>query len=106
MKRGGVGLYIKDSLPSKNRTDLVTLPECILYEIQLNRKKYFYAVIYRSPRQGPEEFDNFTINFELMLSKCMPKILSVLSLLVISTVDQLSGGKMISKITKEKYSSQ
>ena len=69
LKRGGVGLYIKDSLPSKNRPDLVTLPECIVYEIQLNRKKYFFAVIYRSPSQGPEEFDNFTLNFELMLSK-------------------------------------
>ena len=47
----------------------MTLPECIVYEIQLNRKKYFFAVINRSPIQGPEEFDNFTINFELMLSK-------------------------------------
>ena len=69
MRRGGVWLYIKDSLPSKNRADLVTLPECIVYEIQLNSKKYFYAVIYRSPSQGPEEFDNFTKNFELMLSR-------------------------------------
>ena len=69
MKRGGVELYIKDSLPSKNRSNLVTLAECILYEIQFNRKMYFYAVIYRSPSQSPEEFDNFTINFELMLSK-------------------------------------
>ncbi len=69
VKRGDVGLYIKDSLPSKNRSDLVTLPECIVYEIQFNRKKYFYAVICRSPSQSPEEFDNFTINFELMLSK-------------------------------------
>ena len=73
MKRGGVGLYIKDSLASKNRPDLVTLPECILYEIQLNRKKYFFAVIYRSPSQGPEEFDNFSMNFELMLSKMHAK---------------------------------
>ena len=69
VKRGDVGLYIKDSLPSKNRSDLVTLPECIVYEIQLNRKKYFFAVIYRSPNQGLEEFENFTINIELMLSK-------------------------------------
>ena len=69
VKRGGVGLYIKDALPSKNRPDLVTLPECIVFEIQLNRKKYFYAVIYRSPSQGPEEFDSFTRNFELMISK-------------------------------------
>ena len=69
VKRGGVGLYIKDSLPSKNRSDLVTLPECIVYEIQLNRKKYFFVVVYRSPSQNQTEFDNFTINFELMLSK-------------------------------------
>ena len=54
MKRGGVGLHIKDSLPSKNRTDLVTLPEYIVSEIQLNRKKYFYAVIYRSPVRVPK----------------------------------------------------
>ena len=69
VKRGGVGLYIKDSLPSKNRSDLVTLPECIVYEIQLNRKKYFFAVVYRSPSQDQSQFDNFTISFELMLSK-------------------------------------
>ena len=69
VKRGGVGLYIKDSFPSANRPYLVTLPECIVYEIQLNKNKYFFAVIYRSPSQGPEEFDNFTTNFELMLSK-------------------------------------
>ena len=68
-KRGGVGLYVKDSLPSKNRSDLVTLPECIVYEIQLNKKKYFFVVAYRSPSQNQTEFDNFTIDFELMLSK-------------------------------------
>ena len=38
-------------------------------EIQLNRKKYFYAVVYRSPSQDQSEFDNFTMKFELMLSK-------------------------------------
>ena len=69
IKRGGVGLYIKDSLPSKNRSDQVTLPECVVCEIQLNRKKYFFVVIYRSPSQDQNEFDNFTINFELLLSK-------------------------------------
>ena len=38
-------------------------------EIQLNKKKYFFVVIYRSPSQDQSEFDNFTINFELLLSK-------------------------------------
>ena len=70
VKRGGVGLYIKDSLPSKICSDLVvTLPECIVYEIQLNRKKYFFAVVYRSPSQDQSHFDSFTISFVLMLSK-------------------------------------
>ena len=69
VKRGGVALYVKDTLPSNRRMDLETLPECIVYEIQLNRKKYFFAVIYRSPSQNQIEFDNFSVNFEIMLSK-------------------------------------
>ena len=69
VKRGGVGLYVKDTLPSNERFDLVTLPECIVCEVQLNRKKYFFVVIYRSPSQNQTEFDDFTLNFELMLSK-------------------------------------
>ena len=69
VKRGGVGLYVKDSLASKNRSDLVTLPECVVSEIHVNRKKYFFAVIYRSPSQDQAEFDNFAINFEVLLSK-------------------------------------
>ena len=69
VKRGGVGLYVKDALPSKNRPDLVTLPKCVVCEIQLNKKKYFFVVIYRSPSQNQNEFDNFTIKFELLLSK-------------------------------------
>ena len=69
IERGGVGLYVKDSLPSQNRSDLATLPECVVCEIQLNRKKYFFVAICRSPSQEQCEFDNFTIDFELMLSK-------------------------------------
>ena len=69
IKRGGVGLYVKESLPSKDRFDLVTLPECVVSEIQINRKKYFFVVIYRSPSQNQMEFDDFTIKFELLLSK-------------------------------------
>ena len=69
VKRGGVGLYVKDSLPCIQRLDLVTISECIVCAIQVNKKKYFYAVIYRSPSQDQTEFDQFTMNFELMLSK-------------------------------------
>ena len=34
LKRGGVGLYVKDSLPCIQCLDLVTLPECVLSEMQ------------------------------------------------------------------------
>ena len=47
----------------------MTLPECVVCEIQLNRKKYFFVVVYRSPSQDQNEFDNFTVNFEMLLSK-------------------------------------
>ena len=67
VKRAGVGLYIKDSLPSRDRSDLVPFPECILREVQVNGKKYFVAVIYRSPSQNQTEFDDFTMDFELLL---------------------------------------
>ena len=64
VKRGGLGLYVKDSLTSKNRSDLVTLPECVVSEIHVGRKKYFFAMIYRSPSQDQTEFDNLIIYFE------------------------------------------
>ena len=66
VKRGGAGLYVKESFPAKNRSDLETLPECIVCEIQLNGKKYFFAVLYRSPSQTSAEFEDFTNNFELI----------------------------------------
>ena len=68
-KRGGVGLYVKDSLPKKERPDIATLLESIVCELNLDRKKYFFVVVYRSPSQDQQEFDNFMNNFELMLSK-------------------------------------
>ena len=69
MKRGGVGLYVKDTFPAKDGPDLETLPECIVCEFQLDRKKYFFVVLYRSPSQSQNEFQVFMNNFELMLSK-------------------------------------
>ena len=67
--RGGVGLYIKDSLPKKQRPDIATLPESIVCELHIDRTKYFFVLMYRSPSQNQQEFDNFMINFEQLLSK-------------------------------------
>ena len=69
VRRGGVGLYIKDSLPKKPRPETATIPESIVCELHIDRKKYFFIVMYRIPSQNQQEFDNFMINFEQMLSK-------------------------------------
>ena len=69
VKREGVGLYMKESLPARRRPDLETQPECVVCEIKLNRKKYFFAILYRSPSQTQVEFEGFRQNFEQMLSK-------------------------------------
>ena len=42
VKRGGVALYVKDSIPMKHRYDLVTLPECFVCQVHINKRKYFY----------------------------------------------------------------
>ena len=42
---------MKESFTPKNRANFVTLQECIVSEIQLDGKKYFFAVLYRSPSQ-------------------------------------------------------
>ena len=68
-KRGGVGLYVKESFPTRERDDLETLSECIVCEIQIKGKKYFFNVLYRSPSQSQEELKVFINKFELMLSK-------------------------------------
>ena len=68
IKRGGVGLYVKNSIPMKQRHDLVTIPECIVCEVHLNKRKYFFTVIYRAPSQEPDDLKSFTDNFELLIS--------------------------------------
>ena len=46
LKRGGVGLYYKESLPIKQRHDFEILPVCIICEIHINQKKtFFYCTV-------------------------------------------------------------
>ena len=72
----------------------------------VKQKKYFYVVIYRNNSQNQSEFDNFTINFELLLSKLHAENPFVLSSRVTLTAARLSGGKMVLKIMRESYLNQ
>ena len=47
-KKGGVGIFYKDSLQLKIRADL-SFDECIVTELTFSRKKIFFTVLYRNP---------------------------------------------------------
>ena len=61
-RRGGVGIFYKNSLCVVIRNDL-SFDESIVVELTLGRKKYFFTVLYRSPA-----FDHNSPNFQTFLS--------------------------------------
>ena len=62
-KKGGVGIFYKDSLPIIIRGDL-SFDECIVAELRFGRKKLFFTVLYRNPMSKADspEFFNFIDN--------------------------------------------
>ena len=66
-KRGGVGIFYKNSLPAVIRNDL-SFDESIVIELRFGRKKIFVTALYRSPSfsQCTIEFQNFIRNLELL----------------------------------------
>ena len=76
IKRGGVCVYYKESLP----VQIISLPypkEALLLEMFYNNEKVIVSVIYHSPSQNNSEFDLFLSNFEKLLSeisKCEPSL--------------------------------
>ena len=69
-KKGGVGLFYKESLPILIRDDLL-FDECIVAELRFGRKKFFFTILYRNPmyKAGSPEFLNFIDNFRDLHSK-------------------------------------
>ena len=67
IKRGGVFIYYKESLPVR----VISIPyfnEALLLEMSYNNKKVMVSVIYRSPSQTNDEFDTFLSNFQMLLN--------------------------------------
>ena len=64
VSHGGVGLFLKNSLPAKHREDL-SFEQSIVIELKFGRKKIFFTVLYRSPshKRGSPEFETFMRNF-------------------------------------------
>ena len=67
IKRGGVCIYYKESLPVR----IISLPflnETLRLEMSYNNKKVIVSVIYRSPSQSNDEFQLFLTNLERLFS--------------------------------------
>ena len=71
-KKGGVGIFYKESLPIKFRDDL-SFEECIVAELVVERKKNFFTVLYRNPKHSADstEFANFITNLSDLYSRIL-----------------------------------
>ena len=63
VKRGGVSVYFKESLPVKCLSNSY-LKECLILEVSINNKRSYVVSLYRSPNQTSDEFDSFITNLE------------------------------------------
>ena len=59
IKQGGVCIYYKNHIPLIPKPAMTQLNECLVCELKVNNKKCFITVLYRSPSQSIETFDNF-----------------------------------------------
>ena len=69
-KRGRVSIYFKEHFAVRPLSPL-NLNECLVPEVNIQNKKGFVISLYRSPNESKDEFDQFLINFEQLLSDRM-----------------------------------
>ena len=70
-KRGGVWLHYKESLGVKI-INVSARNECILCEVFIENCKGFIAVIYRSPSQNNDQFEQILSSFEDLINEITP----------------------------------
>ena len=71
-KKGGVGIFYKETLPLKIRDDL-SFEECMVTELKFGHKKIFFTVLYRNPihKANTPEFENFVLKFKDLHQKIL-----------------------------------
>ena len=67
LKKGGVCLYFKENL-SLREIETPYFSQCIHCELTIQNKIGCIVVMYRSPSQSVNEFDDFLVNFEKLLN--------------------------------------
>ena len=65
-RRRGVCVYYKESLPVRLR-NISYLQECICFNFMISNKLCNILLLYRSPSQNRDEFENFINNLNLTL---------------------------------------
>ena len=68
MKREGVCIYYKDCLPLIKKDYITDLKECLVTEITVDNKKWFFMCLHRSPRQNCDQFSDFCKDFSTLLN--------------------------------------
>ena len=66
IKRGGVCIYFKESLPGNCLPNLY-FKECLLFEVSINNKRGYVVSMYCSPSQTSNDFNSFTTNLEKLV---------------------------------------
>ena len=96
IKRGGVCLYYKCSLPLKVR-NVSYLQECINFEVKISDKTCNFVSHYRSPSQTKNELENFIKNLDLNLEHIAnksPFLIVVAKIMTNFATDSHSHNKM------------
>ena len=66
VKRGGVCVYFKESLPASCPPNPY-LKECLIFEVSINNNRGYVVSMYRSPSQTSDGFNLFTTNLEKLV---------------------------------------
>ena len=75
IKRRGIYIYFKETLPLITRNDLTNIKDCLVTKINVNNEKCFFTCLSRSPSQNHEHLkmmnkiiEHFCVNFDSLLS--------------------------------------
>ena len=66
IKRGGVCVYFKESLPVSCLANPY-LKECLIFDVSINNKRGYVVSMYRSSSQTSDDFNSFTTNLEKLV---------------------------------------
>ena len=103
-RNGGVCMYFKESLPIKEISDLEFLPEIIVAEIKLDRKKDFIVLSYGYPNMSNDELTQHTSLLENIYEPIRKENPTVLSYARNLMQDLPCSGKATMKTMRGVYS--